>query len=63
MLPEEVKTPQWKVVEEKILMDIGEEQNTYFQISDELRSKYQKNSKNIQNLRGLKTDMIDLTEQ
>jgi len=44
MLPEEVKTSQWRVMEENLLLEVNN--STFFDISDELRSKYQNNSKN-----------------
>jgi len=59
MLPEEVKTPQWRAMEENLLLDVGSA--SFFEISDELRSRYQKNSKSIQNYKGLKT-VLDMTE-
>jgi len=59
MLPEEVKTPQWRAMEENLLLDVGT--SSFFEISDELRSRYQKNSKSIQNYKGLKT-VLDMTE-
>jgi len=58
MLPEEVKTEEWRTIEPVILKENGNPES--FEISDDLRTRYQKNSKYLKNIRGLKNVLDEL---
>jgi len=58
MLPEEVKSPEWRLIEPSILKENGSPES--FEISDDLRTRYQKNSKYLKNIRGLKNVLDEL---